>query len=112
MKHQNKLDELLTKFYCEMKRIFDDKLVDIILFGSFVEGNQDEESDIDVMVLIDKDERQIHEHFKEVINIVSDIDLEYNVVLSPVLQCYAEYEEYRTVLPFFKNVSKGVKISA
>ena len=112
MNEKTKLDELLSKFYNEMRSIFKDKLIQVILFGSYTTGNQDEESDIDVMILVDVDKIKAKEYMESVINVVCELDLEYDVVLSPIIQSCEEFNEYKDVLPFFKNVQKGVRISA
>jgi len=112
MIEKTKLDELLSKFYNEMRSIFKDKLIQVILFGSYTTGNQDEESDIDVMILVDVDKIKAKEYMESVINVVCELDLEYDVVLSPIIQSCEEFNEYKDVLPFFKNVQKGVRISA
>lgn len=38
--------------------LFGDKLVSVILFGSFARKNHDENSDVDIMVVLDKDEEK------------------------------------------------------
>lgn len=105
-------DELLKRFNSEMKNIFKDKLVETILFGSFANGYPDEGSDIDLMVLVEMQEEAIDKYFNEITDILTDLDIQYNVFLSPIIQSYSDYQNLKDVLPFFKNVQKGVKISA
>lgn len=105
-------NELLAKFNNEMKSIFKEKLVETILFGSFVNGYPDDGSDIDLMVLVDMQEEEIDKYFNKITEIITDLDIEYNVFLAPIIQNYSDYENLKDVLPFFKNVQKGVKISA
>ena len=55
----------------------------IVLFGSKARGDDDEESDIDLLVLL---ERKITwQERKAIIDTLFDIELSYDVVLSPLL---------------------------
>ena len=110
---KNKLNELLVKFTVEMKRIFEDKLVQVILYGSYATGNQEDGSDIDVMVLVEVDKISIKEYREEFADILFKLDFEYDVLLSPIIQNYEEFKKYKNASGFFKNVVKqGVEISA
>ncbi len=40
------------------------------------------------------------------IDLTVDLELEYNKVLSVLLIDYDNYKEWKTVLPFYKNVQK------
>lgn len=112
MIQKNNLRELLVRINVEIKKIFNEKLEEVILFGSYADGRQDEESDIDIMILVDMESEDLQKYLPNVVQIINELDLEYDVVISPILQDYKQFLEYRDVLPFFKNVSKGVKISA
>jgi len=112
MLDQGTLNKVLVKFAQEMKEIFRGALKQVILFGSYSTGNQAEESDIDIMILVDMDNAEISEYRELVVNIACDLSLEYDAVISPMVQSYSQFQEYKDVLPFFKNVEKGVKIGA
>lgn len=43
------LDLLLKDTYSEFFRLFGDKLVSVVLYGSYARGDHDSESDIDVL---------------------------------------------------------------
>lgn len=87
-----------------MRSLFGDKLAEVILFGSYARNQQDEESDIDILVLVNEDKMALKAYSMPVVEMVTEINLQYDVVLSVVLQSMEEYEEYKEVLPFFINV--------
>ncbi len=94
-----------------LKEIFGAKLNEIILFGSYAKNQSDEESDIDIIVLVDEDKMQLKAYSHSVAEAVTDLNLKYNVVLSVIIQSTTEYEEYKEVLPFFINIRReGVPI--
>jgi uncharacterized protein len=83
----------------------------VILFGSYARNQQDEESDIDIIVLVKEDQLSLKSYSYKIAEIVADINLQYDAVLSVILQSTDEYEEYKDVLPFFMNIQReGVTI--
>jgi predicted nucleotidyltransferase len=83
-----------------MKNLFGNNLNEVILFGSYARNQQDEESDIDIMVLVKEDQLSLKAYTQSIAEIVTDINLQYDVVLSVILQSTDEFEEYKAVLPF------------
>ena len=55
------LKEILSKIYTEVRRIIDNGVSDIILYGSYARGDYSEFSDVDVMILVSLTENQIKE---------------------------------------------------
>lgn len=94
-----------------MVNLFGNKLHEVILFGSYARNQQDEESDIDILVLVKEDQLSLKSYSYEIAEIVTDLNLKYDVVLSVILQSTDEYEEYKDILPFFMNIQReGVPI--
>jgi len=48
----NRIIEILREFKNELSGILDDKLLDVILFGSYARGEYTSESDVDVLVVV------------------------------------------------------------
>jgi len=111
-------DEDKLKKICElsgkkMREIFGNKLVSVILYGSYARGDYEEFSDIDIMALVDMDKMELGEYQWQVSCFLSDIDLEYDVLLSVHLQDKETFDKWQYVLPFFVNVKKeGIVINA
>jgi predicted nucleotidyltransferase len=107
------LDAILYKFNIEMKNIFKETLLDMILFGSYAKGNPEYGSDIDIMLIVTIDKDIIKEYRDKVSEVVFSMGIEYLVLFSPIIQNYHEFEKYKDASGFFKNVLiEGVKISA
>ena len=88
------------------KAIKSDKIIHIILFGSVARGDDNEESDIDILIvspIADKIKPEIHK-------IAMDIILEKDEVISPRLMTEDEFKKVEDY-PFLTNVLKeGVVI--
>lgn len=100
------LDTVLKKTSAELSNLFGNNLESIILYGSYARNDYDDESDIDVMALVDMDKSALSEYRRTVSNIANEIDLKYDVLLSIKLQDKSTFNKYRDILPFYKNVVK------
>ena len=106
------LDKLLKETHGELTKIFGSKLEDVILYGSYARGDQDSESDIDVMALVDTPKSELSKYRRTVSDMANEIDLKYGVLLSVKLQDKFTFDKYSDALPYYKNVSKeGIRIS-
>ncbi|WIV13380.1 nucleotidyltransferase domain-containing protein [Proteiniborus sp. MB09-C3] len=102
----------LTKKYVEkIKPILEDKLKKVVIFGSYARGDFGLESDIDILILVDEDEKKISKYNKEMAVVEVDINLEYNTVLAPILISEKKFSQYKNVIPFYQNVvNEGVVV--
>ena len=94
---------LLKKLIPELVRIFQDSITSIILYGSVARGTQTEESDIDIAVLVRSYTKEMHEQMTD---LVVDLELEYDKVLSVLLIDHDKFAEWENVMQFYKNVKK------
>ena len=77
----------------------------VVLFGSKVRGDDDAESDIDLLVLV---ERKITwNERKAIIDVLFDIELAYDVIVSPLIVEDREWNEGTfSVMPIYHEVSR------
>ena len=105
------LELVLKKTRAGLHDIFGTHLLDVMLYGSYARGDQQEESDIDVFALVDLSKEELMNYRRTVSRFSSDIDLEHDVLLSIKLQDAETFHRYGSVLPFFRNVMKeGIRI--
>ena len=106
---QQELTQVLLETKNGLVGIFGDRLEDLLLYGSYARGTQDEESDIDVMALVRLPQQELEKYRRRVSDFSSRLDLKYDVLLSISLQDTESFGRYKSVLPFYKNVlSEGV----
>lgn len=106
-----KAREILKKVDNKMIDIFGDKLGKIIVYGSYARNDNTSESDIDIMVLLNETEQKIKEYEDLITDIMVDLSLEYNVVVSLYTQSVQEYKKQVNILPFLMNVQReGINI--
>ena len=84
----------------------------LVLYGSYARGDQDEESDVDLLVLVDDDtdvdqERDTILRFAHKLNLGTPVR---GLIASPVLVRESEYQRGKT--PFFLNVKReGISLA-
>jgi hypothetical protein len=74
---------------------YGDDLLYVVLFGSKVRGDSDEESDIDVLVVVRMSNDDYWRHRRQLSAIAGHLDLEYDVILSTLLMDEPEFIEMR-----------------
>lgn len=104
------IDEHMRKILSELAellhQIYGSKLRTIILYGSVARGMNTNESDIDIMVLVDGDNEELHKYDEKLSDVSTDISLKYFNVFSIIDVSYQEYLDWMKVSPFYKNVSE------
>ena len=88
----------------DLKNIYGEYLVKIILYGSYARGEQTAESDVDIAVILkDGNTEKMHE---DMIDIVVDYELDQGVTLSVIPIEFEQYKVWNKTLPFYKNLDK------
>ena len=77
-----KLLAILLEVKDEALKLFGNKLRELILYGSYARDEQDPESDIDIMILVDEDETVLREYGDEIAGIMTDLSLKYDTFVS------------------------------
>ena len=103
------LDRVMNETADGLSRLFGDRLDDVLLYGSYARGTQEDGSDIDVMALVRMPQTELSRYRRQVSDFSSDLDLKYGVLLSIVLRDADEFSRQSGVLPFYRNViSDGI----
>jgi len=98
-----KAKEAIRKFKEEIKKLYGERLKHIILYGSYARGNATEDSDIDLLIVLEGKVKP-GEEIDRMIEIITEINLRHNVLISvdPVSE-----EDYKRVnSPLLINVRK------
>ena len=107
----NKIDTIINKFVTEVSNLIGNRLKKVILYGSYARGDYNANSDLDIMILTDFTEEELVEYRMKILDLACDIELENDIVISPVVRNLEKYNERINVIPFYTNVQKeGVVI--
>lgn len=112
----DKIKNILEKYVDGLFRIIGDDLKQVILYGSYARGEQEEDgevSDIDIMILVDVSEENIKELESKVLDYSYDLDLEYGILLSPIIENIENYNNRAKYMAFYKNIqNEGVLLKS
>ena len=98
------LNRVMNETAIGLSRLFGERLDDVLLYGSYARGTQEDDSDIDVMALVNLPQSELSRYRRDVSDFSSDIDLKYGVLLSIVLRDTEEFSKQGETLPFYRNV--------
>jgi predicted nucleotidyltransferase len=104
--------DVVYKFAQKIRAIYGVSLKKIVLYGSYARGDYKKNSDIDVMILVDADEDVIRQKFNDVCDLAFDFEMEYGIVISPLVKNEEHFMKWSDTLPFYRNVrQEGMTIN-
>ncbi len=102
-------ERALARFKGALQSLLGDNLLSLHLFGSRARGEETEESDLDVLVVVRKKNWAL---CRRIVEESLDVDLAYDTNLAPTIlsaQEYQQNQEYGT--PFYRNIEReGVSL--
>ena len=102
------LKSILSEVKQELKNLYKDELVDIILYGSYARGDYNQNSDIDLLVVL-KSIETVGTEIDKIVDAIYDINLKYNTLISIVPITYKDYKSINS--PLLLNVrQEGVLV--
>ena len=103
------LDIICQKVVECYKKIYGNKIKAIFLYGSYARGDFDEESDIDFAAIVEGEKPQWNKKRHKLVHETGEIDLEYNVFISPKVISSEYFDKYFIELPYYRNILKEGK---
>lgn len=105
------LNNILGQVSDYSKTIFGDKLKKVTLYGSYARGDYDDESDIDIMIIVDLPMNEIWSRRKEINHFCAELNLQHDIFISPMLQSTEHFDKWKNTVAFYRNVTnEGVSI--
>ena len=102
---------LFSELNGNMANLFGDRLRKIILYGSHAKNIQNKDSDIDFFVLVDDTDENLRKNKYQIADIMANLSLNYDILVSITEETYNRYREYSEILPFYKNIAEeGIEI--
>ena len=111
MTQEPKIKSLLREVEQKLKAVFHEKLDRIILYGSYARGDYNDESDIDIIVLIH--DRDLKKYDRHILRINVDLSIRYDVNLSVIIEDKTDFDLNADVIPLFRNIRReGINLYA
>ena len=87
-----------------MVEIIKSDIVKVILYGSVARGTNDEESDVDIMIILKNELDSFAED--KLSDFIVDMNLKYDKVFSVIDVNVNKFDKWAAVLPFYQNVDR------
>ena len=100
------LKKLTSDMVQEYRRVYGKDIETILLFGSYARGDQENDSDVDIVAIVHGERMDLQERLKEIWDVSVDIGLENDVVVSATVIPFDEFEMFKRILPYYINIVK------
>ncbi len=101
---KQKVYSCLNDYIKIAKEVYGDKLLKVNLYGSYARGDFNEESDVDLLFLVDAPPAKERQGFYDFLDKAFDIKLESELDLQPIVKSVYTFEKWKEYLPFYKNI--------
>jgi uncharacterized protein len=83
----------LAAFVNRLYQCYETHLLQVVLFGSKARRDYDEESDLDVLVVVHMSDNHYWEYWHKIVDIAADVGLTYGLVISSIVKNARDYTE-------------------
>lgn len=105
------MKELLDKYIAELKKIYGTHLQEVILYGSYARGDFKEDSDIDIMILLDITDMEMKQYQHQLSYATFDFNMDNDLDIKPITKNDEHFRKWSEAYPFYENVRKeGVRL--
>lgn len=93
-----------------VKDLLGEKLIKVLLYGSYARGDFDPESDVDFALITQITENEISSYNEKIGRITSSLSIKYGVLVSIIIISLEMFDDYKDILPFYRNIIKEGKV--
>ena len=107
------IKEIVYEYAKDIQQLLGKDLSKIVMYGSYVRGDFTDNSDIDLMILVDVPEEENRILAEKVSDRAFDYLIKYGIYISPVVKNEGHFKYWVDNLPYYRNVrDEGVIIDA
>lgn len=100
------MSNLLERYIGEVKNLFGSSLRQVILYGSYARGDYREDSDVDVMILVDLTDMEIKEYQRKLSDLTFDFNMDNDLDIKPIVKNEGHFLKWIQNYPFYSNVKR------
>ena len=94
---ENRIKAIIAELKKKLEDLYGSRLKQLIVYGSYARGQQTDDSDIDIAVVLDGDISQSSE-ISRMVGAITDLNLEYSVLISVYPVSTADYSSVNSPL--------------
>ena len=100
------MQTLLARYVTEVQKIYGTHLKSVILYGSYARGDFTQESDVDIMVLVDLPADKMDEYSDALAEVDYEYNVNYDIWMMPVVKNVEHFNRWVSAYPFYSNVQR------
>ena len=97
---------LLERYKEAVSQILGERLKRIILYGSYARGDFKQDSDMDIMILLDVSELELKAYSRRLSYMTYDFNLDNDLDIKPIVKNEDHFRKWITNYPFYANIHK------
>ena len=97
---------LLEQYTKILQKIYGKHLKSVILYGSYARGDYREDSDIDIMILLDLSDIDIKQYRHELAGETFDFNMDHDLDIKPIAKSEAHFNKWIVNYPFYSNIHR------
>jgi len=102
------IEPIVREFKAALQVMYGDRLREVVLYGSYARGDYDEESDIDLMIVLNDERVDTFAEVRRISPLETSFLLTYGVAESPLPGPYSRYKE--SLSPTYQEVRKDGRV--
>lgn len=102
--------ETLAEYTHKLHEIFQEKLMLVVLFGSYARGENTSDSDIDILALVDGTEQDLEQYRHRIASMSFEFNLEYDTDIQLITMSTEYYHKWQQVHPLLTNIERDKAI--
>lgn len=107
------LSEILGRYVNNLHLIYGAQLKTVFLYGSYARGDFRQDSDIDIMILVDMPEEEIKKRGSSLSDMTFDFNFDNDLAIMPIVKNYEHFNKWLRAYPFYNTIKReGVKLYA
>ncbi len=105
------LNHILKEYVKEICKIYGEQLQTVILYGSYARGDYRQDSDIDLMILVDSSDQEIEQKGRVLSDMTFEYNFAYHLEIMPIVKSQDHFKKWLRAYPFYHTIQKeGVKL--
>jgi uncharacterized protein len=102
----DQIKQILINTENRLENILTNKLIRIILYGSYARGTSDAESDIDIIALTSLEDEEIAQYRDKITDLSAELSFESGLFISILVKNYQKFYDYIEYVPFYNAIAK------